>query len=104
MTEEEFWKSNPAKMQAWEKAWREQEKRKNTMIHAFVGHYGISALCFAIDHCLNGRKAKSVYIEKPIQIFELTEEEKEIEVMKARQAFIAWAGMTESKVKSKNKK
>lgn len=30
------------------------------------GNYGISALVFAIEHCLAGRNAKTRYIGKPI--------------------------------------
>lgn len=33
---------------------------------AWWGNYGISALCFAIEHCLNGKKAKSKYVNEPI--------------------------------------
>ena len=47
---------------------------------AWWGNYGISALCFAIEHCLNGKKAKSKYVNEPImaKVLEndgLTEEE-----------------------------
>ena len=73
----------------------------NDLIHAWIGNYGISALMVAIDHSFNGRKANSKYIEKPFRIFELTDEEKEIEAMKARQAFVSWAGMAEKKYAKK---
>lgn len=73
----------------------------NDLIHAWIGNYGISALMVAIDHSFNGRKANSKYIEKPFRIFELTDEEKEIEAIKARQAFVAWAGMAEKKYAKK---
>lgn len=73
----------------------------NDLIHAWIGNYGISALMVAIDHSFNGRKANSKYIEKPFRIFELTDEEKEIEAMKARQAFVTWAGMAEKKYAKK---
>ena len=53
---------------------------------------------------LNGKKAKSKYIEKPMRIFELTEKEKEQEAVKARQAFMAWAGMAEKKYKKGGEK
>ena len=39
----------------------------------FAGTYGISALIYAIDRCLNGKKARSEYIKKPVSI--LLEEE-----------------------------
>lgn len=101
MTEEQFWHSNPRIIKVWEKAYKMEQNRKNIIIHSMIGNYGISALMFAIDHCLNGRKAKTKYVEKPIQLFELTEEEKKQEAIKARQAFIAWAGMAEKKYAKK---
>ena len=94
MTEEQFWRANPAIIEVWEEAWKRQENRKNELIHAWVGEYGISALVFAIDHCLNGKKAHSKYIEKPIKLFELTEAEKKVQAEKATDMFIAWANAT----------
>lgn len=95
MTEEQFWRANPAIIEVWEEAWKRQENRKNELIHAWVGEYGISALVFAIDHCLNGKKkARSKYMEKPIRLFELTESEKKAQKEKATDMFIAWANAT----------
>ena len=100
MTEEQFWHSNPEIIKVWEKAWRLEENHKNEMVHLWVGTYGISALSMTIDHCFN-KHARSKYVEKPIQLFETTEEDKKIEALKARQAFMAWAGMAK---KNFNKK
>ena len=92
MTEEQFWRANPRIISIWEKAWKMKENRQNELMHLWFGHYGISALTYSIDHCLNGSsKAKSKYIEKPLQLFELTEEEKKVEQEKALNAFIGWA-------------
>jgi hypothetical protein len=91
MTEEQFWNSNPRIIKVWEQAYKNEQNRMNNLIYNWVGNYGVSALMFAIDHCLNGRKAKAKYLEQPIQIFELTEEEKEKATQKARQNFLAWA-------------
>lgn len=55
------------------------------------GTYGISALTVAIDRCLNGRKARSKYIEKPI-MQELEEKNKplsEEEMDRQRELFVA---------------
>ena len=63
---------------------------------AWWGNYGISALCFAIEHCLNGKKAKSKYVNEPImaKVLEndgLTEEEiYEKELRKALLAEEQW--------------
>ena len=54
----------------------------------------IVSACYAIDHCLNGQKARTKYIEKPIRLFEMTEEEKKKEQEKALSAFIGWAEFT----------
>lgn len=97
MSEEQFWKSNPRIINVWVKAWKLRENRRNELIHSFVGNYGLSALFTAIDGVLNGRKAKSKYIDKPIQLFELTEEEKEIEKQKAIAAFMGWANSAKNK-------
>ena len=96
MTEEQFWRSNPAIIEVWRKAWEMKQNRQNELIHAWVGNYGISALVYAVEHCLNGSKAKSSYIDKPIRLFEMTEEEKRIEAEKATDAFIAWANFTKN--------
>ena len=90
MTEEQFWRSNPRIIKVYEKAWREEENRKNELTYAYVGNYFLSAMTVSVDHCLNGKKAKSEYLSKPIQIFELTEEEKEIERQKAISQFMGW--------------
>lgn len=99
MTEQQFWHSNPRIIKTWDKAYKAARRRDNEIIHAWIGNYGISALVFAIDHCLNGRKAKTKYIEKPIELFEKTEEEKETEQLRARQAFINWATSRKKKLR-----
>jgi hypothetical protein len=101
MTIEQFWKSNPTIIKIWGDAYKLKINTLNNQIHSWVGNYGIQALMFSIDHCLNGRKAKTKYEEAPIKMFEHTEEEKEQEAIKARQAFIAWANREEKKYKKK---
>ena len=99
MSEEQFWRSNPRIIKTWEKAWKAKENRQNEMVYFYIGQYGLSALYTAIDGVLNGKKAKAKYIDKPVRIFEQTEEEKQLEVLKAREAFKAWANSTKSKYK-----
>lgn len=91
MTEEQFWHSNPRIISVWGKAYKAARRNENAFIHSWIGNYGISALTVAIDHCFNGRKARSEYVKEPIELFEKTEEEKQQEVITARQAFMAWA-------------
>lgn len=97
MTEEQFWRSNPRIIKTWEKAWKDEEKYKNQLTHCYVGNYFMSAVTVAVEHCLSGQKAKSKYIEKPIQLFPLTEEEKKIEQKKAIAQFVMWANHQEKK-------
>ena len=104
MTEEQFWRSNPAIIKVWEKAWKMEEERKNSLLHAWVGNYGISALCYAIDHVLNGRKAKSKYMKEPLRLFEMTEEEKKQKEKNALAAFVAWADGTKADFDRRNNK
>ena len=101
MTEEQFWHSNPAKIEVYAEAWKQEQKRQNEVIHTYVGTYVLSALTTAIDGVLNGKKSKAKYTEKPIRLFELTEKEKEEEQRKAREAFLAWANLTKSKYKDR---
>lgn len=103
MSEEQFWRSNPAIIEVWEEAWKLQENHKNQRIHAWAGNYGISALAYAIDHCINGRKAKSEYIDEPIQLFEKTEKEKKEDQEKALAGFVAWANITKKDFDRRNK-
>lgn len=103
MTEEQFWHSNPAIIEVWEEAWKMQENRRNELIHAWVGNYGISALVYAVEHCLNGKKAKSEYIDKPVQLFEKTQKEQEADQKKALAGFVAWANMTKKDFDRRNK-
>lgn len=35
-------------------------------MHMWWGNYGISALVYAIEHCLAGKKAKSEYVKEAI--------------------------------------
>ena len=55
-----------------------------------MGRYILSAVQTATDNCLNGKKARSKYVEKPFM--ELAEEENEIseeQIQKQREAFVA---------------
>lgn len=93
---------NPAKIKVYEEAWKQEENRKNTQIHAYVGSYVLSALYTSIGNIFGDKKKGKVsYIDRPIRLFEMTEEEKLIEQEKAIQAFIQWAGYAETKYKDK---
>lgn len=101
MTEEQFWRSNPRIIKIWERAYKLRMNTLNEYIFNWVGNYGISALIYSIDHGLNGRKAKSKYLDKPIQMFELDEKEKKQAQKKELEKFMAWAKRAEKKYDKK---
>lgn len=91
MSEQQFWESNPRIIKVWEKMYKEEAEHKNAMIHTFVGTYGISALLVAIDSCLNGKKAKAKYIDKPIELFKSDKLDDEQSAEIALNKFKNWA-------------
>lgn len=101
MSEEQFWKSNPRIIKVWEQIYKNKINEQNRLTHMYVGNYELSALFTAIDGVLNGKKAKSKYMDKPVQMFELTEEEKKAEQEKAIAQFMGWAKSTQNKYKGK---
>ncbi len=101
MTEAQFWCSNPRIISTWEKIWKEEQNRKNALVHRYTGNYILSALFTAIDGVLNGRNAKAKYISKPFQLYELTKEEKEKEQQAAIAQFMSWANVAEKKYSKK---
>lgn len=68
---QEFWSLNPHIIKCLYKGYqeklREQLMIQDRMSHA-AGQYTLSAVMVAIDHAMNGKKAKSKYIEKPILV------------------------------------
>lgn len=65
MTKQEFMKSLPMELPSFYKAYRQIRKIKDEEMW-LMGQYVMSAVSFAIDHNLRGKKAQSKYIEKPI--------------------------------------
>lgn len=63
---EEFKHLNPKKLEWCYKGYKLKKEEEDRNSWQRWGDYGISALIFAIEHCLNGRKAQSKYIDKPI--------------------------------------
>lgn len=98
MSEEQFWRSNPRIISTWEKVWRDKQNWNNEMAHMFTGNYVLSALCVAMN-AVNGGKAK--YIEKPVKLFESTEEDKRKEKQRAINAFMGWANSRKSQYNRK---
>lgn len=104
MTEEQFWKANPRIIAVHEQIYKERQNRINDLAYLFTGNYGLSALITSIDKVLNGKKSKEKYMDKPLELFPLTEEEKKKKQQDAIKQFISWTGMAETKYKGKEDK
>lgn len=78
-------------MDVYAKAYALERKERDSLVHAWVGTYGISALTFSIDHCLNGRKAKTEYIEDLLmsKIENSNKPLSEEEIQQQRELFVA---------------
>ena len=108
MTEEQFWRSNPRIIKVWEKVWKDEQNRNNQLVHMYFGNYGLSAMMTAVSWVMQpmlckGKKSKAKYIEEPVRLFPMTEEEKEAERERATQAFIAWGNAVAKQFESLNK-
>ena len=77
VTYERFMESTPKMLEPFYEAYRKKMETIDSISYR-IGLYVLNATTVAIDHCLNGRKAKSEYIKEPIGWFEkeLTEKEK----------------------------
>ena len=61
----QFWELNPHIIKCISKGYKEQKIEKDAMMHAWWGTYGLSAVAVAVEHCLNGKKAKSeIFFDK----------------------------------------
>lgn len=64
-------------------------ERKDNEMWLWFGTYGISAFSFAIDHCINGNKAKTEYLEHPLLGGKDNDGEmSEDEIKRKREAFV----------------
>ncbi len=88
--------SCPKELEPYDIAHENEIKELDYLQHMWWGTYAKSALCCAIDHCINGKNAKSEYIKEPIMqnVFDntrLTKEEiYEKELQKALDAEEQW--------------
>lgn len=89
MTEEQFWHANPRKIKVWEEAHKAKINEQNRLNY-INGMYTLSATAYAVDHILNGRKAKSKYYNEPIRIFPKTEKELEQDRQDELKRFVAY--------------
>ena len=89
MTYDEFWNCNPERYIAYRKVHELDIKRRNEELW-LQGLYNFTAISTALSNIhLDGKKHKvNKYLEKPIDLFEKTEYEKEREAEQARQKVI----------------
>lgn len=82
--------SCPADLEPYAKAHSMERKEKDSLIHAWIGSYGINAMMVSLDRALNGRKASLKYTENTL--IEKIEEEnrplKQEEIERQRAIFV----------------
>lgn len=84
-----YWNGPPSAARDYREAYKLQIKAKNEMLW-LQGLYNFNAFSTALSNMnFDGKhRKKNKYIEKPIEIFEKTEEEKKQEAVAARQKVI----------------
>lgn len=94
----------PADLEPYEKAYQLERKSIDSYTYSAVGGYGISALVFAIEHCLSGKKAKSEYIKRPMMEEADPDEAMKREIaMAKREAMLAQVKATNQKLMEMDK-
>ena len=91
VSKNDFFSSTPKILKACDKAHEEKIKTMDALAWQFCGSYILSAVSVAVDHCLNGRKATTKYLEEPVmQKKEVGHEEmSEDEIKRQREMFVA---------------
>jgi len=67
MTEEQFWKCTPHRLQTYIKAYKERANELDAIMWN-MGVYVQRAVMVGVDSVLNGRKSRAKYFEKPIHM------------------------------------
>ena len=101
-----FWRLNPKKLKPFQEAYRIKQKNRDEEMWAFCGNYVLSAVITAVDSCLNGQKARSKYIEKPLLKDRLNDEKEmtEEELQRQRELFVAKLLVMKTNFELNNKK
>ena len=101
-----FWRLNPTKLKPFQEAYRIKRENRDEEIWSICGNYILSAFATAIDGCLNGRKASSKYIEKPLLRDRVNDgkELSEEELQKQRELFVAKLLVMKTNFELNNKK
>lgn len=108
MTEDEFWHSNPRKINVYREAWRKNIEHENSMQHIFWGQYGMSALHTVMANILvpmfTKGHANQRYISEPVRLFKMTDEEIAEYKKEQTNMFVAWANSLKDNYESKSDK
>ena len=87
-----FFKLIPNDLKSFYSSYKQKQRIEDEKVWKWFGSYGISALEFAIDHCFNGKDAKTKYIDKPLSEMEFENDgltEDEIQEKELRKALLA---------------
>lgn len=82
--------SCPSELEPYAKAHELEIKEKDSLMHMWIGSYGINAMVVALDKTLNGRKASLKYTDKPL-ISKIEEENRPLtqeEIERQRAIFV----------------
>lgn len=99
----EFWDLNPRIISLMNKSYNKKLKRFDEIVWSSVGNYLLTAVTVAVDRCLNGKKSKAQYVEKPMlenlgANDGLTEKEiEEMEIRKMIEAEEQWIRVSRQK-------
>lgn len=83
--------SCPKELEPYSIAHRKKLEEQDSLQYLWWGNYGIRAICVALDHSFNGRKAKSKFVDKPVMKM-MEEQNKPIseeDLQRKRELFVA---------------
>lgn len=89
VSKQEFMDSSPKELAPYIKAHSLRMEEMDRVIWSSCGNYVLSAVFVAVERCLNGKKASSKYVEKPVFSIQKEEEFTEEELQKQRELFVA---------------
>ncbi len=86
MTPEQFWNGKPKLCETYRKLHKLRSEQRNEELW-LQGLYNLDALSVALNNAFSKHRAK--YLDKPLDIFPKTEEEKQREIDETRKKLVA---------------
>lgn len=88
---ERFMDSCPKELEPYDTAHRKKIEEQDYLQYLWWGNYGMCAMGVAVEHCLNGKKAKSKFLDKPVmqRIEEQNKSMSEDDLQRKRELFVA---------------